>query len=152
MIVEIDQLEIPASRNGTSEGITVKAEKGVNNKALWNCTGTLPIIMFSIDNGAYLPTIVWSATVGIPEAEADETGIVVYPNPTRGELIINNYELKINNVEIVDVLGRVVFTRHCGLDPQSPAISVDASTLPAGIYFLRIQTANGVITKKIVKQ
>jgi hypothetical protein len=80
--------------------------------------------------------------------------VLVYPNPTRGELIINNYELKIMNVEIVDVLGRVVAIVETDNYPslQQPATTFDISNLPAGIYFIRITTDNGIITKKIVKQ
>jgi hypothetical protein len=59
--------------------------------------------------------------------------------------------MRIENVEIFDLMGRSV-ARHCGLDPQSHSITLDISHLPAGMYFVRIQTANGVITKKVVKQ
>jgi hypothetical protein len=87
---------------------------------------------------------------GIETLETD--GIKIYPNPTTGELrIINNYELKIKNIEIFDVLGRVVFTRHCGLDPQSPAITADISHLPAGIYLVRaVMSDGGIRTGKVV--
>ena len=85
---------------------------------------------------------------------------------------IANYELQITGYEIFDVMGRnltaslrgtqyrsnPVFIRHCGLDPQSPAINEilnqvqnDVLALPAGIYIIRMQTNQGIITKKIVK-
>ena len=85
---------------------------------------------------------------GIGEKEKDD-GIVVYPNPTGGDLRIENGELKIENVEIYDVFGRnmgVKFPSFGG------AGVVNIAHFPTGIYFLRVQTENGVITRKVVKR
>jgi hypothetical protein len=84
--------------------------------------------------------------VGIDELE---DALKIYPNPTTGELIIKNYELKINNVEIFDVFGRCVL-RHC---EQSEAIQkINISFLPAGMYFMRITTETDSFIRKVVKQ
>jgi hypothetical protein len=81
--------------------------------------------------------------------------IVIYPNPTKGELriengkwrnSITNYELEITNVEIFDVMGKSVIQLF------SYSTSIDISRLPAGIYFIRIQTESGVVVRKVVKQ
>jgi hypothetical protein len=95
-------------------------------------------------------------TVGIEPIEDDV--VKIFPNPTRGELIIDNGQLTIENVEIFDVMGRtvganlcvrLVETRHAtSLQPQR----LNLSHLPAGIYFVRIQTDKGTVTKKIIKQ
>jgi hypothetical protein len=77
----------------------------------------------------------------------------IYPNPTtgelrieNGELRIENGELKMENVEIFDVYGRSIL--H---SPFSILHSIDISGLQAGIYFVRITTEKGIITKKVVK-
>jgi hypothetical protein len=88
-------------------------------------------------------------SVAIDEQEATD-GVTIYPNPTTGELIINNEQLTINNVEIYDVMGRMVKTRFIA-SLQDDTTTFDISCLPSGIYFLRIQTENGVVTKKVVK-
>lgn len=69
----------------------------------------------------------------------------IYPNPTTGELRIENSELKIEKVEIYDVLGVTYFLHWGDLG------GLDISHLPAGIYFLRIQTDKGMIIRKILK-
>ena len=76
---------------------------------------------------------------------------VIYPNPTSGELRITNYELKeIGEVQIFDVFGRNVYTPvETG---RAPSLQMDISGLPAGIYFLRLQTEKGFTTHKIIKQ
>ena len=84
--------------------------------------------------------------VGINELQND---IKIYPNPTTGELIINNEELIINNVEIFDIYGR----KQSSLIPHSTSlISINITHLPNGIYFIKIETKTGMITRKIVKQ
>jgi agmatine/peptidylarginine deiminase len=91
-----------------------------------------------------------SATIvtGINEWTIDNGELKIYPNPTDGQLIIENGELTIENVEIFDMMGKNVsrLTSHI-----SHPISIDISHLPSGIYFLRIQTENGVVMKKVIK-
>jgi hypothetical protein len=115
----------------------------------------------------------------VDEVGIDEVGIsdliLIYPNPTDGQLTIDNGELTIENVEIFDLLGRLQKTgtsslrgMECrsnlendptGLLPASSLavrndvseVSIDISNLPSGMYFIRIQTKNGIITKKIIK-
>ena len=75
----------------------------------------------------------------------------VYPNPTGGELTITNCELRITNIEVFDIFGRRV-------KAISPSFgggwgeALNISPLPSGMYFVRITTENGVVTKKIVKR
>jgi hypothetical protein len=90
---------------------------------------------------------VFEYNVGIDEWTIDNGQLKIYPNPTRGELIIENGELKIENVEFDDVFGRNV------LSHQFSTFNFQLSIfhLPSGIYFVRIQTDKGVITRKVVK-
>jgi len=81
------------------------------------------------------------------------TNIKVFPNPTNGQLTMDNRqwtmdngELRINNVEIFDVYGRKV------LEPPLTVLqSYDLTVLQPGIYFVKIETEAGIITKKIIK-
>ena len=89
-----------------------------------------------------------------------ENSVIVYPNPTTGELRITNYELRtaapvgassaklITNIEIFDVYGRKILS-HASL--LSSEATVNISHLPAGIYFVKITTDAGEIVKKVVK-
>ena len=66
----------------------------------------------------------------------------VYPNPTNSQLRIENYEVSMGEIQIIDVVGRVVVT-HC--NASLPII--DISHLEKGLYFLKI----GNKTMKIIK-
>ena len=73
--------------------------------------------------------------------------IKIYPNPTNGQLTIENGQLTIEKIEIFDMMGKIVFqlsTLNSQLSTQ-----MDVSHLPAGAYFIRLQTENGQITKQI---
>ena len=71
----------------------------------------------------------------------------VYPNPTTGELTINNGQLTIGNVEVFDVLGRMQKSRRA----EVQNVVLDISDLPNGIYFLRITTDKGIVMQKVIK-
>jgi autotransporter-associated beta strand protein len=103
--------------------------------------------------------IVYIREVGIVSPTLN-TKIVVYPNPTTGELRISNGACPIVNVELYDVYGRRIeiprFARNDGggkfpsnslegWQPQADGVVFNIANLPAGIYFLRIQTDQGVV-------
>jgi len=104
----------------------------------------------NVSNKGYEDAIIVKYTiggVGIPELP-QESNIKVYPNPSTGELSIENYELRIKNIEILDVSGRKLLSHISQLTPQ---ISINISHLQAGIYFVKIITEQGEIVKKVVK-
>ena len=79
-----------------------------------------------------------------PESDA----ISIYPNPTAGELRMENGEWRIENVEVFDICG----IKQLSIFNFQFSTQIDISHLPAGIYFVRITTEKGVVTKKVVKR
>ena len=99
-------------------------------------------------------TVKSGTMVGITE-NGQTAGITVYPNPNRGELTIEMCDMRyeICDIQIFDVMGRVVATvgaRHAL--PLQWDGTLNIAHLPNGIYFIRIQTENDVITQKIIKK
>ncbi|MDR0207296.1 MAG: M28 family peptidase [Bacteroidales bacterium] len=89
-----------------------------------------------------------SCAVGLIVKEHSSSFKVV-PNPTTGELTIDNGQLSIECIEIYDVYGRIVFSNHQIVSSANHLINI--SHLPMGNYFLKITTNNTVETIKIVK-
>ncbi|HLG34909.1 MAG TPA: T9SS type A sorting domain-containing protein [Bacteroidia bacterium] len=87
---------------------------------------------------------------GTEHAE-NNNGISVYPNPATTQLIIDNGQLKIESVEIYDVLGEKVFSQAPGTKHHAP-ITIDVSGLKPGIYFVTVtdETGNKAV-RKVVK-
>jgi hypothetical protein len=91
--------------------------------------------------------------VAINDPAQKLSGITICPNPTTGELRMESGEWRVESVEIFDVMGNlspVPSPNWRGL-PEGRG-EVNISHLSSGIYFIRIQTENGVITRKVVKQ
>ncbi|MFM2048687.1 MAG: hypothetical protein RI955_1235 [Bacteroidota bacterium] len=75
----------------------------------------------------------------------------VYPNPCGEKLLVTGYQLLGNTIEIMDVLGRVVFQQIKNSLTQQ--IQIDVSILQSGIYFIKATDTNGnVINGKFVKE
>jgi len=84
------------------------------------------------------------------DAQALLDKISVIPNPTTGELRITNCELRINKIEILDLMGKTLSSNHLIISSSNPTI--DISNLNSGIYFVKIVTEQGVTVKKVTKQ
>ena len=88
------------------------------------------------------------ASVGI-EDMSDASSLRVYPNPTAGKLTIDNGQLTIDNVEVYDIIGKKQYAES---RKENNETIIDISHLTTGIYFLKIPTEKGIITKKIMKK
>ena len=85
-----------------------------------------------------------------------ENSIVLYPNPAK-EIVNVEYtmykHMDIETVEVIDVYGKVVRTAvetNNHLPLQTAQINV--SNLSDGLYFVRVTTSTGQITKPFIKQ
>lgn len=78
-------------------------------------------------------------------SELADTDVSVYPNPAshwfRVDATSNNAIL---NVIVFDLFGKRVLSSNRQL--------VDVSALPSGIYPVRIETENGMVTKRLIKR
>jgi hypothetical protein len=82
-------------------------------------------------------------------AEIQHDDIIVYPNPTTGQLRITNYELRVESIGVFDIYGRNVGAYR---NTPNEEIVINISHLSAGLYFIKIITEQGEVVKKILKQ
>jgi hypothetical protein len=86
---------------------------------------------------------------GMHLAENDMTfDIKVYPNPTTHNLCIQSSVATVQQVELLDMLGRSM--AQYTMNQKNLVIDMDA--FPAGTYLLRLQNGNLSATTRIVKQ
>jgi hypothetical protein len=55
----------------------------------------------------------------------------------------------VTSIEVFDIYGRAVSTHYSLLTTH---YSIDIAHLPAGIYFVKVFTENGVFVEKVIKQ
>jgi len=82
------------------------------------------------------------------EKNVEALNFTLYPNPTSGQLTIDNEQFTIRSVVIYDVLGKKQLSI---VNCQLSFVKIDISHLSNGIYFIKIETENGTVNKKIIK-
>ncbi len=98
-----------------------------NGTTIAGCDSTVTLILV-IEN------------VGIPTV--NDPSVRVYPNPTRGIVIVEADGL--TSIEVYDLVGRKVAT-------YESTEKIDFSTFSAGTYTLRIRHAAGITLKRVVR-
>jgi len=79
--------------------------------------------------------------------EFDANNVNAFPNPTQNVWNIKTNNQTINSVQLVDVQGRIVLD----INPNASEAMIDASYLPSGLYFSRINTVEGTSFIKLIK-
>ena len=70
----------------------------------------------------------------------------IYPNPAHNEVTISGGNVTPTAVHLYNIFGQTLYeTAQC-----TSNMRISVSTLPAGIYFIRIDTEQGNVTQKIV--
>jgi len=100
--------------------------------------------------------IVTIDVVKLGVSENESLNIEVYPNPTTGELrvtISDNpiSDIRLSDIEIFDIYGRNQKAESRKQKAEGE-MEIDISHLAAGVYFVKIYTEAGFITKKIIKK
>ena len=136
---------------------TVPPELG--NEPGWNCVvfeqfGT-QVLTVPYECAAAYQNSNWYDPLGLngfyefieaePTAVSETETIVsaVYPNPTKGVVKIEAEYIK--NVSVLNSLGQILFESEVG----GNAFEYDFSGNEAGVYFIKVETINGVDTKRV---
>ncbi|WP_396157303.1 PKD domain-containing protein [Flavobacterium sp.] len=64
----------------------------------------------------------------------------LFPNPTKGKLLLSNNAIEITKVSVYNMLGMLV------------GHSLDLTAHAAGIYSIKLETTNGIYSQKIIKE
>lgn len=90
-------------------------------------------------------------TVGISAVDLLSPSISIYPNPfsTKATIEINNFDYHTYELQIVDMLGRKVYSSEL----TEPVTEIKTGKIQSGVYFVHILFENKIIAnKKVVIQ
>lgn len=88
-------------------------------------------------------TVNASFVAGTSVNENNDIPVSVYPSPTKGQIKIEAEDLK--HITISNMLGQIIYDGNV----IGNEFTYDFSIHNAGIYLIRIETANGVAVKKV---
>ena len=120
---------------------------GVNAPLFRTSTTVSVVPLASINQTDELMETFLSVTLGTKADAFEANSLQIAPNPVKDILQLKTNENVVpKSVSILDSSGRIVYTRE-----TSDKI-LDVSSLQKGIYFVKIDTNEGTLTKKIIKE
>lgn len=76
-----------------------------------------------------------------------EPKIALFPNPVKSILLLENREnVEVERITVLDILGKTVLIEKNNFE------ILDFSELENGVLFVQIETENGIVTKRIIKE
>ena len=93
-----------------------------------------------------------AATVTAARAGLTAATVSVYPNPTHGRFTVRLPPLAgqhIVRATLLSVLGQVVLSRAIGLTAAGATTNFNTQPLAKGVYLLRLQAENQVLSKSV---
>ena len=102
--------------------------------------GTQPLQSIWVDD------ITNTSTLGTKDFKI--AGLSMYPNPTQDSWNIKTQKVEMTAITVFDVLGKSVLS----MTPKSSEVTIEARSLRTGLYFAKIETANGSQTVKLIKK
>lgn len=91
-------------------------------------------------------TVIPSGTTGIIEQEVNNP-ITIFPNPASNIITINSLQKK-SEILILNIQGQLIKS----MIADKSTITFDISDFAKGMYFVKVTTDNGTVTKKIIKE
>jgi hypothetical protein len=82
----------------------------------------------------------------------ESTYLVVWPNPSSGELQLQAAMEGMQSLHLVDMMGREVYHQDLDAAINHFEMKLDLSALRAGNYFLQLRGSHGPITKRVTLQ
>ncbi len=87
----------------------------------------------------------YSATT-LGNSTQDQISFTIYPNPASNLIYFKGSKIKIQNFKIFNINGQQVLQ-----SAFNPATGIDVSHLTKGVYFIKVDTKDGSLMKKFIK-
>jgi hypothetical protein len=91
-----------------------------------------------------------SAGTGVNELSLNNH-VYIYPNPSTGDIFLNMSDAGISKADVFvyNAIGEAVLEKKIVV-PSSNEVKLDMNSIPNGIYLIKMKSAEGVVTKKII--
>jgi len=97
------------------------------------------------------PINIFSIQIGRREVQSPQNQFNIYPIPSQNNVFIDVNSLDINNIQIIDIQGKIR-QHQASIRYGTDRIQINTAQLESGVYWLKMETSEGVICRKIVIQ
>ncbi len=94
-------------------------------------------------------TLIFQSEVTLGPDENELDSVMVFPNPTSNSLTVYSPNANLRNIEVYDILGKRLAENIQG---EHHGYTIELSSLETGVYFVKIDTESGSVTKKVIKK
>ena len=112
------------------------------------CPGTYQVCVTDANGRCCCKPYTVNIATGINNLTGTDLSVCISPNPSNGIFILQSTE-EIMQVEIYSILGEQM---PASIKQYNTISELNITALPKGIYFVKLKTENGTVTKKIIKQ
>lgn len=85
-------------------------------------------------------------TVGVKDIDMISNAVKMYPNPATTEINVVS-DIDVTSASLIDINGRMVWSN---MNERQNRFRIDVSRFESGFYFLRLETEEGIVNKKVV--
>jgi hypothetical protein len=108
---------------------------------------------FTYDSGnnIYIDDINLTGTVGVNEINADNSNVVIYPNPSKATTYVD-FNMTVGGevvIDVLDVQGRMVSSFRDNMSAGDHQYTMNHD-LEKGVYMVRISFGDRSVTKRVV--
>jgi hypothetical protein len=105
----------------------------------------------NLGNNLYLDNIVVSNTTGNEDVVPAFGSFTLYPNPGNGLFTLAASGIEGNILlEVVNAQGQLVYTDHISNHDDLMLRALDISSVPRGVYFVRMTSEEKVQVRKVI--
>jgi len=124
---------------------TFTAREGIASSVV----GKSIYVLGGLSEGGFLNTneVFTLSAAGV--AEAPESQIVLFPNPSNGSVQVRKLPNDLVSIIVFNIFGEPVITLG---SPRSKSETLDLSKFPAGIYYAKFVTTNSIEVRKIIRE
>ncbi len=138
---------------GSWQSVNIPLSFFINNPSLAGLTwdgNPVTQLKFEGNGNLFFDNIYFSVNEGTTLGTDDfsKTSFRTYPNPTQDSWTIETQNVRIASITVYDVLGKSVMA----IQPNEDKAVIDGSSLKSGLYFAKVETAEGVSSVKLIKK
>jgi hypothetical protein len=107
--------------------------------------------MYIVWPEGFVDTIGLSSVAGITDGIFDESGVVIYPNPsnTIAQLQIDSKVDTHTQIIVSDITGKIVYEAQSHLMIGKNSISIPVANWNNGLYVVRATSGNNTVVRKL---